>query len=368
MREPTPVLAAAAAPHFAQRKRRILEQLAAPEAEYTDASPKGSVDAGIRDLIDEINGLEGFVTTSSCAGRVSVFVEGSKKKREENGLAGGQGEDEEEDGGDHGVKGDDAKGAAAEDEDAEVGKLAGVGGKGGGGAWLFVSHDPVALDGDDSSDLTALLGLRGSSDTDGAAEEHPAGDVAATRFIHFKFEPMILHVLTASPDHAQLLLRCGLQAGFRESGAVSLTATTAGGDHQQQQATPIVGVRSMGLALESLVGYWSGDGNPRRTVSPDYLRTLVRVANDRFVENRRRIDRFRAALALATRPSEAGDGGAGDEWEDAQARRERKRAEGLRRREELRGQRRDGSTAAVGAAAEADDDTYLDGPLDAGFT
>ncbi|KAG5927298.1 hypothetical protein E4U53_002888, partial [Claviceps sorghi] len=54
---------------FAAKKTKILDQLAVPEAEYTDASPKGTIDAGIRELIDEINAAEGFVTTSSCAGR-----------------------------------------------------------------------------------------------------------------------------------------------------------------------------------------------------------------------------------------------------------------------------------------------------------
>ncbi|XXH02867.1 Eukaryotic translation initiation factor eIF-1 [Hypoxylon texense] len=334
-------------PTFVQRKKRILEQLAVPDAEYTDASPKGSVDAGIRDLIDEINGLDGFVTTSSCAGRVSVFLEGTKKQ------AGGAGD-----------RIGEAEGGAVEDTEAR--KLAGVGGKGGGGAWLFVSHDPVVLGSDD--DLVASLGLKGNSEKDDDAEKafgkkDAAKNVAATRFIHFKFEPMILHVLTASPDHAQLLLRCSLQAGFRESGAVSITAAPG-----EQHATPIVGIRSMGLAFESLIGYQSSDDNvPQCTVSSDYLQTLVRIANDRFAENGKRIDRFRAAFLEATRPSvvsvaRIGDTGAA--WEDAQTRKERKRAEGLKRREELRSQRRDEGAAT---ATEAED-TRLDMPLNTNFT
>ncbi|KAI1779017.1 methyltransferase TYW3-domain-containing protein [Hypoxylon cercidicola] len=344
---------AAPPPTFVQRKKRILEQLAVPDAEYTDASPKGSVDAGIRDLIDEINRLDGFVTTSSCAGRVSVFLEGTKKQT-----------DTSTDPGDDGDKMGDAEGTGI--EDAEVRKLAGVGGKGGGGAWLFVSHDPVALQGDGGGDddLVASLGLRGShekdDDTESISKEDAAKDMATTRFIHFKFEPMILHVLTASPDHAQLLLRCGLQAGFRESGAVSLTAATG----EQQHATPIVGIRSMGLALESLIGHRRpSDDRLRCTVSSDYLRTLVRIANDRFAENGKRIDRFRTALSEATRPSvRTGDDGAA--WEDAQARRERKRAEGLKRRAELRNQQLDeGAAAATGT-----EDTHLDMSLNTDFT
>src|SRR5689334_16583600 len=38
-----------------------------------DKSPKGNVDDGVWELINEINAVEGLVTTSSCAGRVSCF-------------------------------------------------------------------------------------------------------------------------------------------------------------------------------------------------------------------------------------------------------------------------------------------------------
>ncbi|KAI1658727.1 methyltransferase TYW3-domain-containing protein [Daldinia decipiens] len=332
-------------PTFTRRKTRILEQLARPDDEYTDASPKGSVDAGIRELIGEVNGLDGFVTTSSCAGRVSVFLEGSKKAVAVGEENGGEGD---------GVDDDD------DDDDAgkpEVRKLAGVGGKGGGGAWLFVSHDPVPLaQGEGEEDVEEmLLGLRRSPEEGDEAREILAGgsvqDVAAARLVHFKFEPMILHVLTASPEHAQLLLRCALQAGFRESGAVSLTPAAG-----EQRATPIVAIRSMGLTFESLIGYQSeGNDKLHRTVSPAYLRTLIRIANERFVENTKRIDRFRAALAEATKPvSESG-------WEDAQVRRERKKAEGLRRREELRRQKNDSGAAAV-------EDSALDISVNTDFT
>lgn len=150
---------------FAQKKRKILEQLSIPDSEYTDASPKGSVDVGIRDLIDEINALEGFVTTSSCAGRVSVFVEGRK------------------------VADRPAEGGADGAEDIRAATVAGVGGKGGGGSWLFVSHDPVPESGA-GRDLGEVLGLKGMQtleDAVGGSEEL----AAASRLIHFKFEPMV---------------------------------------------------------------------------------------------------------------------------------------------------------------------------------
>lgn len=135
----------------------------------------------------------------------------------------------------------------------------------------------------------------------------------------------ILHVLTASPEHAQLILRCGLQAGFRESGALNLTAL--GGE----PVTPIVAIRTMGLGLESLVGIQKGN-QKECTVSADYLQTLLAISHERFAENTKRIQRFRAAILGASQPPKKKDG---TEWEDAAARRERKKAEGLQRKAEM---------------------------------
>jgi len=152
---------------FTEKKQRILQQLSIPADEYTDASPKGSIDIGIRDLIDEFNALDGFVTTSSCAGRVSVFVEGVKSAA----TVVGEGS------GDEGTEGN-------ESEAARPTTVAGVGGKGGGGNWLLVSHDPVDFEiGKD--DPLVVCGLR--NDQESCSDDHEA----ASRLIHFKFEPMV---------------------------------------------------------------------------------------------------------------------------------------------------------------------------------
>ncbi|KAJ0163281.1 tRNA wybutosine-synthesizing protein 3 [Colletotrichum tanaceti] len=323
---------------FTTRKLKILEQLSVPDAEYTDASPKGSVDVGILELIGELNALDGFVTTSSCAGRVSVFLEG--RRAAQTFAPAGTSEDEAS----HFLRA-----ATQRDGDGNAHgstntlTIAGPGGKGGGGTWLFVSHDPVPEPHDDDDELLRLLGLVGEK---GPAPHSVAGDSGSSqpgrrrkRLIHFKFEPMILHVLTASLAHAQLLLKCALAAGFRESGALNLlpATTAAPEDESSSPVTPMVGVRTMGLALESLIGYVVDDDDEARhcTVTADYLRDLMQIANERFAENAARIARFRAALreAAAGPPPKLGEGGA--EWEDAAARRERKRAEGLRRKEEM---------------------------------
>jgi tRNA wybutosine-synthesizing protein 3 len=139
---------------FEARKQKILEQLDAPDSEYHDLSPKGSIDAPIRDLISEINGFDGLVTTSSCSGRISVFLEGRK------------------------ADSDPLK--SAEVEEGE-GTRAGP-----GGAWLFISHDPVEVpQATSSSYFTSKFGLENAT---GGAVKNPG---VHCRFVHLKFEPMV---------------------------------------------------------------------------------------------------------------------------------------------------------------------------------
>lgn len=143
--------------NFLVKKRTILEQIEVPDEEYTDLSPKGSIDVGIRDLVREINKIDGLVTTSSCAGRISVFLEGKKRT---------------------------SLRPPPEEPDQEP-AIAGVGGKG-GGKWLLVSHDPMS---NTSSTFHALFGI----DT---APTSPIGPGA--RFVHFKFEAMVRQGFSAS--------------------------------------------------------------------------------------------------------------------------------------------------------------------------
>lgn len=144
-----------------------------------------------------------------------------------------------------------------------------------------------------------------------------------------------MHILTASFAHAQLILSAALQAGFRESGAVNLTSATGEG------STPMVAVRSMGLALESVIGRLAADGAAVCVVSNGYLQNLLEVCNDRFKENSRRTTRFRDALrASVVIHTSTGSKTYKDEgaWEDPILRRQRKKAEGLERSKELKQQ------------------------------
>ena len=130
---------------FVLKKKTILEQLELPAEEYHDLSPKGSIDGPIQGLIKEINSIPSLVTTSSCSGRIAVYLEGERCKSSS--------------------------------------KSGSLGGKG-GGKWLFISHEPLDMTKQDCS-LYSLFNME-SSQTQGASV--PLG---AVRFVHFKFEAMV---------------------------------------------------------------------------------------------------------------------------------------------------------------------------------
>lgn len=144
---------------FTRKKAKILQDLSLPDTEYNDKSPKGSIDEGIRELIDEVNAYDGLVTTSSCAGRISVFLEGRGKAREV-----GSGEDEVESSGVPGGK---------------------VGGK-----FLFVSHEPICFSEDGRlRQFTEIFDGGEATHADGNAVSQPWNPTQ--RLVRFAFEPMV---------------------------------------------------------------------------------------------------------------------------------------------------------------------------------
>ncbi|KAL8926270.1 MAG: hypothetical protein Q9172_001864 [Xanthocarpia lactea] len=305
-------------PSFQTLKSRILSSLSTPASTYTDASPKGSLDTAIVPLIERLNALEGIVTTSSCAGRVSVFLVGRR------GSSGGR-VDTSRGGGDVGEC------ENHEDNGRRMKMKKGVpGGKGLGGRWLFVSHDPLELPKDqngrdDEAPLTKMFGLT----RDLTENENMNGE--------------ILHIATASLTHAAPVLGAAISAGFRESGVQSLKNLT------DPNAVPMVAVRSAGVAFESIIGcvhdgsalpanYSGGELDRHQQdeeviealVDEEYLMTLVGIANERFEVNTERIRRFQDILFRDVDKKRL------DDWEDKETRQERKKVEGLRRREELK--------------------------------
>ncbi|KAI9887452.1 MAG: hypothetical protein M1823_000710 [Watsoniomyces obsoletus] len=320
---------------FQQRKRKIVNQISSNE--YTDRSPQGFIDSDIRHLINDINLQEGLVTTSSCAGRVSIFLEGRKSlqttiPRDQSASQ-------------HGIK-DEQKNTMMPEMDNEASvRLASAGGKGGDGRWLWVSHSPVPEpDPDDEMYYSKLFGLSSTRNT-GRTDSRKAG----TRYVHFKFEPMILHVWTASLAHAQMVLTAALHAGFRESGGVNIHIARR---DDQSLVMPMVGIRCQGLALETIIGSLPDTNEavhdaPEALVTEEYLTMMVGIANERFAENTARTEKFRAKLldlyqvnthrvsqlGAAPRPQARSVG-----FEDTKTRRGRKRAEGLARKQTLQQQ------------------------------
>ncbi|KAL6721923.1 hypothetical protein ACLMJK_001028 [Lecanora helva] len=290
---------------FQTRKRDILSSLSAPSDSYTDLSPKGSVDSAIKELIDRINALEGIVTTSSCSGRISVFLEGKKRKEWKDG---------------YGVDR----------------KVAVPGGKGLGGRWLFVSHEPVNLEESSSRCKSEILGLKPMQGTRAASVINK--EPCDLRVAKLQFEPMILHIMAASLHHAQSILTAAINSGFRESGVQSLK------NLDDPDAFPMIAVRSAGLALESVVGVCTNDDEEDckpGTIKPqdeesvssivgeEYLELLLKLANERFKTNTQRMKRFEKEVFRKAAYYET-------KWEDGEARKERKRAEGLSKQSQLR--------------------------------
>ncbi|BBN02828.1 tRNA wybutosine-synthesizing protein 3 [Marchantia polymorpha subsp. ruderalis] len=149
---------------FELRKQAVLRGLASDEV---DKSRKGGVDAPIADLIRRINSHPEFYTTSSCSGRVSLFLDQPCAA----------------------PLGDDVPDSSKE----KVKK---------GGDWIFVSHEAAAED-----DVVNAVNQRYAA--------HQKG------LLVFRFEPFILALECSSLAASQQLVTCAMASGFRESGITS---------------------------------------------------------------------------------------------------------------------------------------------------
>lgn len=181
------------------------------------------------------------------------------------------------------------------------------------------------------------------------------------------FIQQILHILTASLAQANRILIAAIQAGFRESGAINLLERnreklkTKQRHHNFQltefdeenastqekanlkvelelEATPMVAIRSNGLALESIVGL-ELNGRYICMIPEWQMRGLLLQANQRFRDNTQRINKF--AKLLLERESKQEQisksqshhnkksTSVSSNWEDPAVRKARKRQEGL---------------------------------------
>lgn len=252
---------------FDQKKKSILAEIGATDEITPDASPKGTIDEFCIPIIHLINSNKDMVTTSSCSGRVSVFLEGMKN-----------------------IDQDDIK----------------IGAKGNYGRWIFVTHDPKDLP-DWSSSVNFKYITDGSS--------YGSIDVN-TRYILYKFEPLILHVKCRDLEMANNLYSVAMSCGFRESGIGT---------------NNIVGIR-ISIKLDVPIGFLN-ETNQELTsfVSEDYLRIITKLSEDRFKENFKKLDAlYKAIESLNTLKSPI------SKVETKEERKSRKMKEGLARREEVR--------------------------------
>ena len=150
---------------FAQRKASTLAELA---LDAGDLSRAGHVDARARAVVALVNTHPAFFTTSSCAGRVSLFADPTAETRAA------------------GMK---------------------------GGEWVYVSHDPA-----DAAAVVSAVRRKLGEGTDAASSSSTPDPETS---LVLRFEPFILAVEAESVEAGSRFARLARDAGFRESGVVA---------------------------------------------------------------------------------------------------------------------------------------------------
>ncbi|KAG0292670.1 hypothetical protein BGZ96_003833 [Linnemannia gamsii] len=345
---------------FLTRKKTILVAL---NSDTPDKSPKGYVDEPLLPLIVLINNHQDYVTTSSCSGRICTYLEGIESEAEEEGGETGtsidtkeeEKENQEDKEDDETIKGYDENTSLAAVEAAKRAK---------GGQWLYVSHDPVVFP-DQSSDhprwiVDTLFGPEAHRVVL-MEDQHKAGmrtiDMARSQLVYFKFEPMILHIEAATPVAAKTFLNHSLFSGYRNSGILpSVKRTMLAIRSTLKLDAPIAYIPSSTSSSSTTAGTTTDEGKIYLMVSLSYLRVLIDLSNDKFKMNVAQMARFEERLTKhllnaenSTITKKVGD--QGGEWEDAEARKERKRREGMMKQEETARARAEKKQAAAEAAA-----------------
>ncbi|ANZ74720.1 BA75_00977T0 [Komagataella pastoris] len=243
---------------FDQKKAQILAEIATTNEANPDLSPKGTIDELCLPIMNSINSHRDMITTSSCSGRVSVFLEGDKKGSSK------------------------------------------IGAKGVGGHWLFVTHDKKQVP-----------HWWKNIDFENHVEN---SNFKPSRFVLFKFEPLILHVKCRDLTTSQKLYQTAMSCGFRESGI---------------GVNNIVGIR-ISIKLDIPIGYLNEEGKCVLLVNENYLEFIDNQAINRFNENEFKLNLLHRKISDIMF--------AGQELtteETKNERRDRKRREGLAKKEAL---------------------------------
>lgn len=146
---------------FDKQKERYMKELS---SKAKDRSKKGDVDEEILPLIDVINSNPDYYTTSSCAGRIDLFVEPVSRKKYE-------------------------------------------------GEWLYVSHKRI-----DSEAIFEALG----EESDGSFKS------ISQETVWFRLEGAILHICCRTLESAEIFLRLCKESGWKHSGIINSFKSLSG--------------------------------------------------------------------------------------------------------------------------------------------
>ncbi|XP_046677706.1 tRNA wybutosine-synthesizing protein 3 homolog isoform X2 [Homalodisca vitripennis] len=268
--------------HFAEKKRLIRMS--------TDLSRKGDIDEPIKEIIEFINNLEEFVTTSSCSGRIIILNNLARLRpdlvvidRDRKSIKLVDVTMPYEDGCQSIVEARERK-YATYDPLAQTLRAGGfhvtvdafvVGSL---GAWdkAKTRHIYMCEDGDSSKrGCKWILTSHTTVDSSEVLEKVKCCE----KNMVLKFEPFILHVQCEDIIAAKKMQNCALAAGFRNSGSVF----GRGGNI----TFAVRGTHGLEVPLSD---------EERLLVTDDYIRHIVDKANSKMCENMKKIENFSRAV------------------------------------------------------------------------
>ncbi|KAF9197001.1 hypothetical protein BGZ50_002712 [Haplosporangium sp. Z 11] len=333
---------------FLSRKKAILIAL---NSDTPDKSPKGYVDEPLLPLIILINNHKDYVTTSSCSGRICTYLEGI----DESSSSTSSPQDDRNDSSTQELDDDAAQVSKGYEENTSLAAVEAAK-RAKGGQWLYVSHDPVDFPTGQGKDqekrwiINTLFGPEAHrvvtmEESILSGVETQTEVMTKSQLVYFKFEPMILHIEAATPTAAKTFLNHSLFSGYRNSGILPSAKRTMLAIRSTLKIDAPIAYIPIGASSSSIPTAASGTGaetsDPKihLMVSLQYLRMLIELSNDKFRMNVAQMSRFEQRLKEHLLQNDSTDGsekkkmGDQGEWEDKEARRERKRKEGLQKQE-----------------------------------
>ncbi|KPA85023.1 putative mitochondrial hypothetical protein [Leptomonas pyrrhocoris] len=255
---------------FTSMRKQILTDL---QSNTNDKSLAGRVDPQIAGLVHYVNSsFPQYVTSSSCAGRVSLFHKGGKESK-------GTAKVTESTSNPEAV----ASAAALLIERRKRGSF--------GQGTLFQSHDALPEDTRGAVAELIVPALEKFWVWRQTQASKPA--LYASEVLQLKFEPMILHVLCADIEAAAELLSCGSESGQMNSGVVSCSRGTK--EHRKITCC-ITSPLCVDVPLFAHDAWCLPHESFRSDAWATFLSCTVRHINVLFEENTRRRERFIAEL------------------------------------------------------------------------